>query len=328
MRNSDNIEKLFKEKFEHFEADVNPNAWSNVQQGIQSVPGAGTAASKLTVGKIIAGAVSVAAVAGSVWYFSQTGNNGKAIVPDTNQHPTEIVSKEIPQTLGSENKSQAASNTSSSYKQPISSINPSSPANQNINNQNQQQNTSDVKNETTTDVYSSDNSSSSSPSEHKYGNAPKGPTSMIRENHAQNSQQKSQNNNSSDNQEAEQAPTAVIFASVESGDVPLTVNFSNQGSAAALNWNFGDSSVSRENGPTHTFTKPGIYTVTLTAKNSIGNASDKKIIEVKSISAITLVPNIFTPNGDNVDDSFSIGLKNIASIEVTITDMTSKTVYI
>src|SRR5689334_18327215 len=45
MRKEQNIEKLFRESFSNFEADVNPAVWSNIEQGLpaQNVPGSSPA---------------------------------------------------------------------------------------------------------------------------------------------------------------------------------------------------------------------------------------------------------------------------------------------
>lgn len=75
MRNLDSIEKLFKEKFESFEANVNPEVWANIQSGLSSVAGsAGGTAAKFTLGKLITGVVATAGISGSIWYFSVTEN--------------------------------------------------------------------------------------------------------------------------------------------------------------------------------------------------------------------------------------------------------------
>jgi gliding motility-associated-like protein len=109
-----------------------------------------------------------------------------------------------------------------------------------------------------------------------------------------------------------------IFANTFSGDAPLTVDFMNQSTAPSLTWDFGDGTSSRENSPSHTFDKPGNYTVKLSAKTSKGIIYDKVNIEVKAISSITDIPNIFTPNSDGENDVFYFNMKNIASIGVAI----------
>lgn len=92
MQNTDNIEKLFKEKFKNFEANVNPRVWASVESGISSSAGsAAGAAAKFGLGKIIAGAAAVAGIAGSVWYFSGEENNPGAETKPA-QAKTEITS--------------------------------------------------------------------------------------------------------------------------------------------------------------------------------------------------------------------------------------------
>lgn len=324
MKQNDNIEQLFKETFERFEADVNPKVWTHVQHGIQSAPAGGIVSSvaKFTLGKILAGAASVAVIAGSVWYFTTSDNKTNSI-SSIKQNQTEISSKDPLQNITNENQaSEATPATPLSEKQTASSSHPSS-SDKAVNNQNKSQNISeDANNAITENTSKAENSASAPPLAHKYGNAPQGPTPMLRGNQVQNSQPKALNNNSNANDPTtEQAPVAAIFASTESGDAPLTVVFSNQGNASSLNWDFGDGSTAKENSPSHIFNKPGNYVVKLSAKNSAGNASDKISIEVKSISDILSVPNIFTPNGDGIDDFFYFETKNIASMQVTIFDI-------
>lgn len=318
MKNTDNIEKLFKETFEHFEADVNPQVWANVQSGINS--GAGSVAStaaKFAIGKIIAGAVAVSGIAGSVWYFSQSENKTNTV--HNNQNKTEIVSNETAQNIVSENKSEGT--VSNSQNKQIASSTHSST--KNVSDNGQQQTVSG----STDNVMVSDNSSAdntpttSSEPAPKYGNATQGDGGMMRWNKSANvsSSNSNESNSHSDSQEEESAaPTANIFVNTTSGDAPLTVDFIHQGIASSLNWDFGDGSASRENFPSHTFDKPGTYVVTLNAKNSSGSVSDKVTIEVRQISNITNIPNIFTPNGDGENDMFFFEMKNINSIGVAI----------
>jgi len=68
-----------------------------------------------------------------------------------------------------------------------------------------------------------------------------------------------------------------------SGSAPLTVNFTDQscGITTSWSWDFGDGSTSSEQNPSHTYTNPGTYTVSLTVAGPGG--SDKKT-EVDFIS--------------------------------------------
>ncbi len=74
------------------------------------------------------------------------------------------------------------------------------------------------------------------------------------------------------------APTADFTGTPTSGSSPLVVNYSDQSSGAPTSWawNFGDNSTSTAQNPSHTYTTPGTYNVTLTATNSNGNDTEIK----------------------------------------------------
>ncbi|AKB52034.1 hypothetical protein MSBRW_2781 [Methanosarcina barkeri str. Wiesmoor] len=71
-------------------------------------------------------------------------------------------------------------------------------------------------------------------------------------------------------------PVADFFASVTSGNAPFTAVFmdGSVGNPTDWYWDFGDGATSSQRDPTHTYSEPGSYTVTLTASNDAG--SDKK----------------------------------------------------
>lgn len=72
-------------------------------------------------------------------------------------------------------------------------------------------------------------------------------------------------------------PTADFSGSPTSGEVPLTVNFTNLSTgAASYSWDFGDTGSSTQANPSHTYTETGNYTVTLTATNSCGSDVETK----------------------------------------------------
>ena len=77
-------------------------------------------------------------------------------------------------------------------------------------------------------------------------------------------------------------------ANPTSGNAPLEVAFSNQstGDWTASSWHFGDGSTSTADNPTHTYTTPGTYTVSLTVSGPGGSATETKTehIQVDTIS--------------------------------------------
>ncbi len=75
---------------------------------------------------------------------------------------------------------------------------------------------------------------------------------------------------------ADQAPVAEFTANNTSGYAPLTVIFTDQSenNPTQWNWDFGNGSSDLQN-PTHVYSVPGTYTVSLTATNIMG--SDTKV---------------------------------------------------
>jgi PKD repeat protein len=72
-------------------------------------------------------------------------------------------------------------------------------------------------------------------------------------------------------------PVANFWGSPRSGDVPLSVTFTDISTETPTewNWSFGDGTDSTEQNPVHTYSEAGNYTVTLAASNAAG--SDTKV---------------------------------------------------
>lgn len=74
------------------------------------------------------------------------------------------------------------------------------------------------------------------------------------------------------------APVADFVASPVSGAAPLAVNFSDRSSCAtAWSWDFGDGASSNAQNPSHVYTQPGLYTVSLTVDGPGGTDSETKL---------------------------------------------------
>jgi gliding motility-associated-like protein len=113
------------------------------------------------------------------------------------------------------------------------------------------------------------------------------------------------------------------------GQAPLTVTFSNNTTgAASYSWTFGDGNTSAAQSPAHTYTSQGNYTVTMVATNVLGCTDTVRyeFIIVDELSTL-IVPNVFTPNGDGFNDTFSFEETGITSIEVKILNRWGNEVY-
>jgi gliding motility-associated-like protein len=121
---------------------------------------------------------------------------------------------------------------------------------------------------------------------------------------------------------------ASISAMPVGGFAPLEVSFMQQSNCTQIHWDFGDGKQSKEAKPTHIFEKFGKYTVTLTLLDNKGKQfKDTRIIEVLANSAITNIPNIFTPNNDGQNDSYFIEGKNIEEFNLMIMDIKGNLIH-
>jgi hypothetical protein len=77
-----------------------------------------------------------------------------------------------------------------------------------------------------------------------------------------------------------------------SGPAPLIVSFSDQstGTVSSWNWNFGDGTISNKQNPSHTYTDPGTYTVSLTVTCPGGSDTETKADYIKVRSPSKAMP--------------------------------------
>jgi gliding motility-associated-like protein len=118
---------------------------------------------------------------------------------------------------------------------------------------------------------------------------------------------------------------ADYIPNVTSGVAPLSVDFLNTSTNAnAYSWNFGDnSSSSTDTNATHTFVSSGSYPVTLTATDTNGCVSTY-VDTIEVINSELYIPNVFSPNGDNVNEEFNVQGEGITGINGLITNRWGK----
>lgn len=92
MKNN-NLEDLFKDSFENFEADINPNVWKNIQAGIKE--GDSGVVAKFKFGKIGVNAIvaivsSIAAIIGTVLVMNIGSDGSDRSKPVNSNHDAEL----------------------------------------------------------------------------------------------------------------------------------------------------------------------------------------------------------------------------------------------
>ena len=113
------------------------------------------------------------------------------------------------------------------------------------------------------------------------------------------------------------------------GKVPLAVSFSASGSYGDVAWNFDDGSAIGKGASTnHLFRQPGTYMVTCQSIDGTGKISTQSI-EIKALPMCDIenIPNVFTPNGDGSNDTFTIPVPENTSLEISIFDKSGKLIF-
>lgn len=105
-----------------------------------------------------------------------------------------------------------------------------------------------------------------------------------------------------------------------SGVAPLTVSFTNNSTnCVTYYWDFGNGDTSTVQNPSSiTYTTDSTYTVTLIACNAGGccdTVTHTVLVETNSICSFA---NVFTPNGDGMNDVFKVNCERIVEFNIVI----------
>jgi gliding motility-associated-like protein len=126
--------------------------------------------------------------------------------------------------------------------------------------------------------------------------------------------------------------TAAFTSDVTSGETPLNVQFNNQSTSTVkinYNWDFGNGSTSILKDPSAIFDMVKEYTVCLIVDDGVKGCSDTmcSLIETGTTADLLIVPNVFTPNGDGINDLLMITAKGLETMNAQIYNRWGEKLY-
>lgn len=113
------------------------------------------------------------------------------------------------------------------------------------------------------------------------------------------------------------------------GEAPLEVSFTDKSVRGTVyKWEFGDDSVSQLKDPLpHIYYRPGEYKVKLTIESDHlcidSMIFDKIVVDPSELN----IPNVFTPDGDGLNDYFIVQSKSLRTIDVEVFSRSGLKVY-
>jgi len=333
-----NIEALFKEKFSSFEGEVSPDAWANIQQGMNVAGAAGSSAgatglSLLAKTIIISGGIVAATVATVVLLsgddsVGETPAQNLVVNNEDNQNNNnefvvdgESDAHEVQATVDGRNE--LANEGTNDIDE--NSVEDNAAANE-------------VDNTGSTNPYSGSvdgggNSDGEMTEEDQSAGAADG-NNADTDGTREDKDKPTITSGGGGTSGAGETPGPIAVKALEvnleviPGDqfAPSTYTFiSNAQNARKVEWVLEDGTILDGEEVEYTFEKPGRYEVTMNAYgDNSGDAgsmeSKTTTIEIESISKIEILPNVITRNGDGINDFFTLKTVEIAEFYIVITD--------
>ncbi len=110
--------------------------------------------------------------------------------------------------------------------------------------------------------------------------------------------------------------------------VGFAVNFSPQATwpFTVISWDFGDGSSSAVPFPIHRYDKKGTYLVTLAVLDAAG-CLNQASQEIQVLDYYLQIPNVFTPNGDQLNDTFFPKFRFVRNLQLQVMNLWGELIY-
>ena len=124
---------------------------------------------------------------------------------------------------------------------------------------------------------------------------------------------------------------ADFSVSPQKGEAPLDVAFTDKSIRAThYKWEFGDGkdSISTLKDPgSHIYYRPGEYSIKLTIESDLHCIDSMRFDKIEVEKSLLDIPNVFTPNGDGINERFIVQKKSLRYLSVEIYSRSGKMVY-
>jgi flagellar hook assembly protein FlgD len=324
VKDNINIDELFKQGLESFEGNVDPSAWTNIQQGLGQTAastGAATTGGISTIGKVAAVIGLVGAAATGVWYFSGDDTQKENVLTEqTDVGSEEIVSiNEDVQPLGenilvTDTNDPVIKEHEAEIQEDLNLT---------------QYTANDIDDDFLETVINRGNFSSSF---------------IINSNNNGKVDYSADDKNivdvNNDLKPEDNVETFVV------GDPDLnaskeikcnlkieteennTVSFiSNAKNHSTVEWKFGDGEIGLGDDVSHTYERPGTYTIKMEVFSDNQSQVVERKVTIEGTSMMGTIPNVFTPNNDGRNDNFFVKSEDIANFYVSIKDERGNEVF-
>jgi gliding motility-associated-like protein len=113
------------------------------------------------------------------------------------------------------------------------------------------------------------------------------------------------------------------------GEAPLEVTFTDKSVRASIyKWEFGDDTISKlSNPPPHKYYIPGEYSVKLTIESDLHCIDSMRFSYIVVDPSALSIPNVFTPDGDGLNDYFIVEKSSLKYLSVDIFSRSGIRVY-
>jgi gliding motility-associated-like protein len=110
--------------------------------------------------------------------------------------------------------------------------------------------------------------------------------------------------------------------------VGFAVNFSPQATwpFTVISWDFGDGSSSEVSFPIHRYDKKATYLVTLAVLDAAG-CLNQASQEIQVLDYYLQIPNVFTPNGDALNDTFFPKFRFVRNLQLQVMNLWGELIY-